>query len=78
VKVHLHYIIRNLKKDKQNVDVAPPGKISADAYDGRHDSCHVRHFGGGTKIAWQKLKFRTDSFFNLYFASHTTINCTAA
>ena len=34
VKVHLHCIVRNLKEDKRNVDVAPPGKISADA-DGR-------------------------------------------
>ena len=32
VKVHLHCIVRNLKKDKRNVDVAPPGKISADAH----------------------------------------------
>jgi len=27
VKVHLHYIFRNLKKDKQNVDVAPLEKF---------------------------------------------------
>jgi len=32
VKVYLHCIFRNLKKDKRNVDVAPPGKISADAH----------------------------------------------
>jgi len=32
VKVHLHCIIRNLKKDKRNVDVSPPGKFSADAH----------------------------------------------
>ena len=31
VNVHLHCIVRNLKKDKWNVDVATPGKISADA-----------------------------------------------
>jgi len=24
VKVHLHSIVRNLKKDKRNIDVAPP------------------------------------------------------
>jgi len=23
---------------------------------GRHGTCHGRHFDGGTKIAWQKLK----------------------
>jgi len=33
VKVHLRCIVRNLKKDKRNVDVAPPGQISADAHD---------------------------------------------
>jgi len=26
VKVHLHYVFLNLKKDKQNVGVAPPWK----------------------------------------------------
>ena len=35
VKVHLHYIFRNLKKDKQNIDGAPPREISADAHE--HD-----------------------------------------
>ena len=45
---------------------------------GRHGSCHGPHFDGGAKIAWQKSKFVTCSFFNLYFAPHTTINCTAA
>jgi len=35
VEVHLHYMFRNLKKDKRNVDIAPPGKISADAH-----GCH--------------------------------------
>jgi len=33
VKVHLCCIVRNLKIDKRNVDVAPPGKISADEHD---------------------------------------------
>jgi len=33
VKVHLHCIVRNLKKDKRNVDVALPWKISVDAHD---------------------------------------------
>jgi len=32
VKVHLHCVFRNLKKDKRNVDVSPPGNISADAH----------------------------------------------
>jgi len=45
---------------------------------GRHGSCHGRHFGGGAKIGWEKLKFVTYSFFNLYFSSHTIINCKAA
>jgi len=34
VKIHLHCIVRNLKKYKRNVDVAKPsGKISADAHE---------------------------------------------
>jgi len=37
VKVHLHCIVRNLKKDRRNVDVAPPGKISADAHVSTND-----------------------------------------
>ena len=34
VKIHLCCIVRNLKNDKRNVDVAPPapGNISADAH----------------------------------------------
>jgi len=35
VKVHLHCIVRNLKKDKRNVDVAPPRKISVGAHGGQ-------------------------------------------
>jgi len=42
---------------------------------GRHGSCH---FDGGAKITWQKSKFVTCSFFDLYFAPQTTINPTAA
>jgi len=45
---------------------------------GRHGPWHGRHFDGGAKIAWQKSKFVTCSFFNLYFAPHTAINCTTA
>jgi len=38
VEAHLHYIFRNLKKDKRNIDVALPlGKISADAHGQRYD-----------------------------------------
>ena len=33
VNVNLHCIVHNLKKDKRNVDFAPPpGKISAEAH----------------------------------------------
>jgi len=32
VKVHLHCIVRNLKKDKRNIDSAPSGKISTHAH----------------------------------------------
>jgi len=28
----------------------------------------------GAKIAWQKLTFVTNSFFNPYFAPHTSVN----
>jgi len=42
---------------------------------GRHGTRHGRHIDGGAKTAWQKLKFAACSFFNLYFAPHTTINC---
>jgi len=44
----------------------------------RHGSCHGRHFDGSVKTAWQKSKFVTCGFLNLYFAPHTTIICTAA
>jgi len=44
---------------------------------GRHGTCHKRRFDGGTKIAWQKLKFVTYSYFNLCFAPCTTINSKA-
>lgn len=37
-----------------------------------------RHFNGGAKIAWQKLKIVIYGFLSLYFASHATINCKAA
>ena len=40
----------------------------------RHGSCHGRHFDGDAKIAWQKSKFVTCSFFNLYFAPNTRYN----
>ena len=33
---------------------------------GRHDMCHERHFDGGAKIAWQKLK-------SVYTVSWTSI-----
>jgi len=33
---------------------------------GRHGTCHGRHFDGGAKIAWQKLKSVTYSFLNLF------------
>jgi len=39
---------------------------------------HRYHFDGGVKITWQKMKFVSCSFFNLYVAPHTTIDCTAA
>ena len=45
---------------------------------GRHGSCQGRHLEAGAKIAWHKLKFVICISFNLCFAPHTTINCTAA
>jgi len=32
---------------------------------GRHGTWHGRHFDGGAKIVWQKLKFVAYSFLNL-------------
>ena len=44
MKVHLHCIVRNLKKDKGNVDVAPPPrKISADAHAYSASNMQVEH-----------------------------------
>ena len=45
---------------------------------GRHGSRHGRHFDGGAKIPWPKLRFVTCSSFNFHFAPQTTINCKTA
>ena len=42
VKVNFHCIVRNLKKDKRNIDVAPPGKLSAETHD--NDLYDVIHY----------------------------------
>jgi len=53
VKVHLHYMLRNLKKDKRNVDVAPPGKVSADAH--AYINKNLRQRSGNT--FWRDPKY---------------------
>ena len=74
--LHLKNISDNKRSDV-NMALQPLPSVAYLGF-GRHGSCHGRHFDGSAKIAWQKSKFVTCSFFNLYFAPHTTINCTAA